>query len=143
MNAKHCFVSQVVLSSVIRVVGAERLVAMRKLGQVIPGLLAYSERHHSRISKIRQAVLPLQLSVGVLNRLFQSFQMFCQTYLLDYVSSLVSLQPLPEKSDSLRGKRSIDSAFADNQSPQDGVDAVPVLFKAKTKKLKAAKHNND
>lgn len=56
MNAKHCFVSQVVLSCVIRVVGAERLVAMRKLGQVLPGLLAYSERHHSRISKIRQAV---------------------------------------------------------------------------------------
>ena len=57
MNAKHCFVSQVVLSSVIRVVGADRLVAMKKLGQVMPGLLAYSERHHSRISKIRQAVI--------------------------------------------------------------------------------------
>lgn len=61
------------------------------------------------------------------------------------MSSLVSLQPLPEKSDSNSntGKRHYDSLLADNKGKQEEADAAPVLFKVKTKKLKAAKHVND
>ena len=73
---------------------------------------------------------------------FKKNRIICQTYLLDYVSSLVSLQPLPEKSDS-NSKRHYDGVLVDSKGKQEEGDAAPVLFKAKTKKLKAAKHVND
>lgn len=69
-NSKHGFVSQMLISSLLRVVRVDRLQGLRPILEKCAGLLAYSERHFNRIDRLYQA-----------------------TYLIDYIASLISLQP--------------------------------------------------
>lgn len=61
-NAKHCFVAQAFFQSLFRVASAEKLAKWPAVREHIAGLLAYTERHYQRASRLREA-----------------------TYLLDYV----------------------------------------------------------
>lgn len=45
------FYSDFIFCSVIRVIRTERLMSVRSISEAIPGLLAYSERHFSRVDR--------------------------------------------------------------------------------------------
>ena len=54
-NAKHCFVAQAFFQSLFRVASAEKLAKWPAVREHIAGLLAYTERHYQRASRLREA----------------------------------------------------------------------------------------
>lgn len=54
-NAKFGFVSQAVLSSLLRSVKLDRLLQLRKFVELARGFLSYSERHYGRMDKLHEA----------------------------------------------------------------------------------------
>lgn len=54
-NAKHCFVAQAFFQSLFRVASAEKLAKWPTVREHIAGLLAYTERHYQRASRLREA----------------------------------------------------------------------------------------
>ena len=87
---------------------------MRKVVQLLPGLLAYSERHHSRVNRARQSA-----------------------YLLEFVSSLMSLQPLPEEKFTSAVSEGKGLSLSQENFVED--DSAPILFKPKAKNSKVKK----
>jgi hypothetical protein len=69
-NARYCFTSQIVINSIIRIHKVDHFMSIKGASEAIPALLSYSERHFQRIDKLYQA-----------------------SYVLDYMSSLMSLLP--------------------------------------------------
>lgn len=69
-NARYCFTSQIIINSIIRVHKVDHFMTIKGASEAIPALLSYSERHFQRIDKLYQA-----------------------SYVLDYMSSLMSLLP--------------------------------------------------
>ena len=69
-NARYCFTSQIVINSIIRVHKVDHVMSINGVSEAIPAILSYSERHFQRIDKLYQA-----------------------SYLLEYMSSLMSLLP--------------------------------------------------
>ena len=55
-NSKFCFVCQALLSSFIRVFKSENLMNIKSVAEVVPGLVAYSERHYTRLDGLHQAM---------------------------------------------------------------------------------------
>jgi hypothetical protein len=45
--SNHCYHN----NSIIRVVKTDRIMAIKSVSETIPGLLAYSERHYSRVDR--------------------------------------------------------------------------------------------
>ena len=72
-NARHCYTSQVLLNSLLRVVRVEALMKHRVVLEALPALLSYTERHYQRLDRLNQA-----------------------SYMLEYFASMISL--LPEES---------------------------------------------
>ena len=69
-NARYCFTSQIVINSIIRVHKVDHVMSLNGVSEAIPAILSYSERHFQRVDKLYQA-----------------------SYLLEYMSSLMSLLP--------------------------------------------------
>ena len=101
------------ICSIIRVVRTDRLMSIRSISESIPGLLAYSERHFSRvdrclISTIYILILILCCDASVTDTYFILFllsfffiisiffRLHQATYVLEYMSSLMSLLPLED-----------------------------------------------
>ena len=72
-NARHCFVSQCLLHSLLETHGATALMKVRGLRLQLTAFIAYSERHFQRVDRLHQAA-----------------------FLLEYMSSLMSLLPHQE-----------------------------------------------
>ena len=106
-NSRHCYSSQVLMNSLLRVVKVDRLVKHPGLKESLDALISYSERHFQRLDRLQQA-----------------------TYMLEYFTSQISLLPPPIADLSSASTRSIDS------SPYSVVAsqriAMPVLFKPTT-----------
>ena len=129
-NAKHSFVSTMLLSCLLRVVGVSKLSTLRNVKTSLPGLLAYSERHYQRISRLVQA-----------------------TYLSDYFSSL--MQWLPAEQEPSAG--GVDTRSLNAVAIQDGTKEVgsrkrdrrdkvgntPVLFAIQTQNKSNAAANGE
>ena len=118
-NSKNCFVSQLLLSSVIRVATMDRLMKIGSIAEAIPSLISYGERHYERLDKLQQA-----------------------SYVLEYMSSLMTLLPLEEPQVPKRKSRvdsSLlftsglvkDAAISDEGDSYDSDDAdfAPSIFK--------------
>ena len=69
-NARYCFTSQIVVNSIMRVHKIDHIMSIKGASEALPAILSYSERHFQRIDKLYQA-----------------------SYLLEYMSSLMSLLP--------------------------------------------------
>jgi len=74
-NARHTAICQTLVSSLLQVVRLDRLLSIPAFAAALPGLISYSERHFHRLDKILEA-----------------------SYLMDFMSSQMSLLPLPEQS---------------------------------------------
>mmetsp|Transcript_11269 Transcript_11269/g.16966 ORF Transcript_11269/g.16966 Transcript_11269/m.16966 type:complete len:841 (-) Transcript_11269:67-2589(-) len=112
-NARHCFASTLLFGSLLRQVGVNKLLELKTVQQSLPAMLAYSERHHNRISRLHQS-----------------------TYLLEYVRARMSLQPLASNDKEIEPvgvKRNVSVTVASGDSKSDD---VPVLFKPKGKKAR-------
>lgn len=106
-NSRHCFSSQVLINSLLRVVKVDRLVKHPGLKESLNTLISYSERHFQRLDRLQQA-----------------------TYMLEYFTSQISLLPPPIADLSSASTRSIDSSpFSVSESQRI---ATPVLFKPTT-----------
>lgn len=69
-NARHCYVSQVLINALLRLVRAEPLMNHRVVLEALPALLSYSERHYQRLDRLNQA-----------------------SYMLEYFASMIALLP--------------------------------------------------
>jgi U3 small nucleolar RNA-associated protein 13 len=80
-NSRHCYVSQILLHSLFRIVKAEKLMQWKDFREISLGLQAYTERHYQRINRLSQAA-----------------------HFLDYIVSTISLMPM-ESIDALAIKQ--------------------------------------
>ena len=76
-NAKYTYPCQLIIHSLLRVFKIEKFSESRVISNTLSGLISYTQRHYARLDKLHQA-----------------------TYVLDYVSSLLSLTPLDSSLDS-------------------------------------------
>ena len=74
-NSRHSFLSQCLINTLIRVVKVDRLSKIKDVVLALPGLLAYTERHFQRLDRLHEA-----------------------TYLLEYMSSQMSILPIENSS---------------------------------------------
>ena len=65
-NAKHSYVSNLLLGALLRVFRVEKLLCMRAFVEAIPGLLSYSERHYQRIDRLTQATYMIEYTQSLL-----------------------------------------------------------------------------
>ncbi len=98
-NSRHCYVSQVLLHSLFRIVKAEKLLQWKDFRDLSQGLQAYTERHYQRINRLSQAA-----------------------HFLDYIVSTISLMPM-ESLNALAVKR-VEPPVV--ESPLDGGKAEHV-----------------
>jgi len=103
----------------------DRLLKIGSIAEAIPSLISYGERHYERLDKLQQA-----------------------SYVLEYMSSLMTLLPLDEPHQSLKIKRKSredssssprfvgDAAISDEDDAYDSDDPdfVPSIFMTKKKK---------
>lgn len=59
-NARHCYVSQALLSSLLRVMGVQRLCSVKGWRRAVDALLAFTDRHFQRIDRLAQASFVLE-----------------------------------------------------------------------------------
>lgn len=110
-NARHCFVSSLLIGSLIRVCGVVRLTSLRSVAESLPALISYSERHFQRMSRLYQA-----------------------TYLGDYLGSLMSILPDTVRTieshamDDETDVESSSSRVAKKKKRSMPNDSVPVIF---------------
>jgi U3 small nucleolar RNA-associated protein 13 len=111
-NSRHCYVSQVLISSFLRVVKIDRMMTFNVFKELIPGLLSYSERHFQRLNRLHQA-----------------------TYMLNYATSLIGLLPV-EEAKPVKVLRSITSGSGgDATTEEEGEDEeedVQIFKRVKT-----------
>lgn len=107
-NARQCFVAQVVVHALFRIMSLEKLQQLRPFIEALPNFTAYSEKHYERV-----------------NRLYQA------SYLLEYMSSLMTLMPMEEPSNKKLGastsKLKLDDATF-NGLINDDDEYVPCIF---------------
>jgi len=108
-NAKHAYVSQALLAALVRVVRTDRLLTLRAFAEATPGLLAYSERHFSRVDRLHQA-----------------------SYVLEYMASMMRMLPLEglgAGEEGLGRRAATSSSSSSNGAMQDEEeDETPVFF---------------
>ncbi len=109
-NAKHSFVAQILISSMLRVLPIDRLLHNRPIAESIAALAAYTDRHYARLDKLHQA-----------------------SYLLEYMSSTMSLLPL----ETVTRKRTA-AARDDIESDDDSDDEELVIFPVLSNSLSTA-----
>ena len=63
-NAKFGFVSQAILSSLLRTIKVERLQKNASYANIARGLLSYSERHFNRIDRLQEASYLIDFIAG-------------------------------------------------------------------------------
>jgi U3 small nucleolar RNA-associated protein 13 len=102
-NSRNCYVSQILLNSLFRVVKVEKLMQWKEFREMSIGIQAYTERHFQRLNRLSQAA-----------------------HFLDYIVSVISIMP-KESLDALAIK---NSASKDQQSSVD-VNEVNVTRKRK------------
>lgn len=73
-NARHTAICQTLISSLLQVIRLDRLLSLPAFAAALPALISYSDRHFHRLDKILEA-----------------------SYLMDFMSSQMSLMPLPEQ----------------------------------------------
>ena len=73
-NARHTAICQTLISSLLQVLRLDRLLSLPAFAAALPALISYSDRHFHRLDKILEA-----------------------SYLMDFMSSQMSLMPLPEE----------------------------------------------
>jgi U3 small nucleolar RNA-associated protein 13 len=118
-NAKNSYISTLLLNSLLRAVGVHRLASMKSVAVTLPGLIAYTERHYQRASKLLQS-----------------------TYVVDYFASIMNWVPDDKEDDEnvVRGEQKQNSLAVDSTSkkrPSSQMNSkkparVPVLFGAST-----------
>jgi U3 small nucleolar RNA-associated protein 13 len=70
-NSRYCYISQVLINCLIRVIKIDRLLKIGIFSEAIKGLLSYSDRHYNRVDKLHQS-----------------------SYIIEYMSSLMTLLPI-------------------------------------------------
>ena len=50
-NARYCFVSQALISSIFRSIGIDRIRSIPEINETVESLMVYSERHFQRIDR--------------------------------------------------------------------------------------------
>ncbi len=104
-NARHCYTSQVLLNSLLRVVRVEALMKHRVVLEALPALLSYTERHYQRLDRLNQA-----------------------SYMLEYFASMISLLPEESVDRVNTSSRSVQSIDGKN-FVGDAVEEPLVLFR--------------
>jgi U3 small nucleolar RNA-associated protein 13 len=113
-NAKNSYVCTILLNSLLRVVGVHKLSALKAVAAALPGLIAYSERHYARASKLVQSC-----------------------YVVDYFSSIMNWIPeaSEEEGDNEQKAGGDDSSNGAAQKKRGrtatATDKKPVLFGSK------------
>jgi len=111
-NARYCFTSQIVINSIVRIHKVDHFMNIKGASEAVPALLSYSERHFQRIDKLYQA-----------------------SYVLEYMSSLMSLLP----NDSL-----IDNDIKKIPKVIENTSEVTAVIKTKPKIFQSnSKRKND
>lgn len=102
-NSRHCYLSQIILNSVLRLISYDRLYEWKEVKEMIIGLIAYSERHFQRIQKMSQA-----------------------SHYLDFVTSLINFMPIDtleltqvENSNSQINLKRSQEELENSQEPKD------------------------
>jgi len=103
-NARHCYTSQVLLNSLLRVVRVEALMKHRVVLEALPALLSYTERHYQRLDRLNQA-----------------------SYMLEYFASMISL--LPEESLDTANALRVTNGKAGGVAVSEENDEPLVLFR--------------
>jgi hypothetical protein len=109
-NARQCFVSQVAIYAIFRIISLEKLQSLRPFIEAMPNFTAYTEKHYERV-----------------NRLYQA------SYLLDYMSSLMTLMPIEEtgsgkKQNTALSKLKLSDKAINSLNIIDEDDFVPNIF---------------
>lgn len=112
INARQCFVSQIVIGSVNRLISNDRLYVIPGMNEVITYFQAYTEKHYERLNRLQQA-----------------------SYLLEYMASMMSLLPLEEKKKEKKRQNLIEDGLSQSMmnmesypSDIDEDEYTPVIF---------------
>ena len=115
-NARHCYVSQVLINSLLRIYHTDRLCKHRVVLEALPALISYSERHYQRLDRLNQA-----------------------SYMLDYFASMISLLPTDTTNTDPRVRYNTTSTTTNSSSKKDTLEEIdtdiPVLFKSNANNL--------